>query len=161
MDSSFSWRLPFILLACYSLAFSAVTLTYLPPSPRWLTINGKSEEALAAWEKLDVAAADQEKILGQLDDSIVLTANTEVVAHDALQRHTTATSRRSERKAQILDVFSSESRPRLFLAVFLMGMQQLSGIDGVLYVRYSLSSRLVANTDLTQSTLQFSSSKPA
>jgi hypothetical protein len=159
MDSSFSWRLPFVLLACYSTAFSAVTLIYLPPSPRWLTIRGKSKEALAAWEKLDVLPADQEKILGQLDDSIVLTATTETVGHDALQRHTTATSRRSERKAQILDVFSKESRPRLFLAVFLMGMQQLSGIDGVLYVSDRQTFTHCANTNLTHSTLLFSSSK--
>jgi hypothetical protein len=113
------------------------TLVYLPPSPRWLTIHGKSEEASAAWEKLDVPAADQEKILGQLDDAIVLTSNTEAVGDESLQRNITSTSRRSERKAQILDVFSSDSRPRLGLAVFLMGMQQLSGIDGVLYVSIS------------------------
>jgi hypothetical protein len=149
IGSSLSWRLPFILLACYSIVFSAITLIYLPPSPRWLTIHGKAEEAAAAWEKLDVPAADQEKILGELNDSIVLTADTELVSHDALQRHTTATSRRSERKAQILDAFSSESRPRLFLAVFLMGMQQLSGIDGVLYVRFPISSLLGTSTDNT------------
>jgi hypothetical protein len=149
MGSSFSWRLPFILLACYSIAFSALTLVYLPPSPRWLTIHGKAGEAAAAWEKLDVPAADQEKILGQLNDSMILTANTEIVSQDGLQRHTTATSRRSERKAQILDAFSSESRPRLFLAVFLMGMQQLSGIDGVLYVRSPIPSTHGASADLT------------
>ncbi|OAK94099.1 general substrate transporter [Phaeosphaeriaceae sp. SRC1lsM3a] len=133
LDSSFSWRLPFILLAFYSLIFSIMTLFYLPPSPRWLTLNGRTEEASAAWEKLDVPAADQEKILGPMDESIVLTSNTETIAHDGLERNVTVTSRRSEKKAQILDVFSADSRPRFFLALFLMGMQQLSGIDGVLY----------------------------
>lgn len=34
----------------------------------------------------------------------------------------------------MLDVFSAEARPRFIFAVFLMGAQQLSGIDGVLYV---------------------------
>jgi hypothetical protein len=139
MDSSFSWRLPFMLLACYSFVFSAVTLVYLPPSPRWLTIHGKTEEAAAAWEKLDVPTADQEKILGQLDESIVLTANAETAGVEGLERNLTNVSRVSQKKAQILDVFSSESRPRLLLAVFLMGMQQLSGIDGVLYVCSILS----------------------
>lgn len=134
LDSSFSWRLPFILLAGYSLVFSIMTLFYLPPSPRWLTLNGRTEEAAAAWETLDVPAADQEKILGPMDESIVLTSNTETIAHEGLERNITATSRRSEKKAQILDVLSRESRPRFFLALFLMGMQQLSGIDGVLYV---------------------------
>jgi hypothetical protein len=136
MESSISWRLPFILLAGYSFVFSAVTLFYLPPSPRWLTVNGKAEEAAAAWEKLGVPTADQEKILGQLDDSAALVEPASVgVAMENLQRNTTNVSRRSQKKAQIMDVFSSQSRPRLFLAMFLMGMQQLSGIDGVLYVR--------------------------
>lgn len=124
-----------MLLAAYSFLFSGITLFYLPPSPRWLTINGKSEEISAAWEKLGVPAADQEKILVQLDDSTALveTANGAIPLDNGLQRNTTNVSRISQKKAQILDVFSSESRPRLFLALFLMGMQQLSGIDGVLY----------------------------
>jgi hypothetical protein len=136
MDSSFSWRLPFMLLAAYSLLFSGITLFYLPPSPRWLTVNGKAEEVFAAWEKLGVPAADQEKLLVQSDNPTTLfeTANGAIPLDNNLRRNTTSVSRTSQKKAQILDVFSSESRPRLFLALFLMGMQQLSGIDGVLYV---------------------------
>ena len=38
---------------------------------------------------------------------------------------------------QMMDVFSKEARPRFFMAVFLLAMQQLCGIDGVLYVRSS------------------------
>jgi hypothetical protein len=159
VDSSFSWRLPFMLLAVYSFLFSGVTLFYLPPSPRWLTVNGKVEEVSAAWEKLGVPAADQEKIFEQLDDSaaLVQTASTGV-ALENLHRNTTNVSRRSQKKAQILDVLSSESRPRLFLALFLMGMQQLSGIDGVLYVCEPHHACTYA--DLFSSTLQYSFSKP-
>ena len=91
-----------------------------------------------AWEKLDVPPADQEKILDQLETSVVIAANAETGGNDSLERTVTGRSRLSQKKAQIWDVFSSESRPRLLLAVFLMGMQQLSGIDGVLYVRKSL-----------------------
>jgi hypothetical protein len=125
-----------MLLAAYSFVFSVITLFYLPPSPRWLTVNGKTEEVSAAWEKLGVPTADQEKILVQLDDATALveTANASVSLDLGLRRNTTNVSRISQKKAQILDVLSSESRPRLFLALFLMGMQQLSGIDGVLYV---------------------------
>jgi MFS family permease len=135
LTSSFSWRLPFILLACYSFVFSAVTLSYLPPSPRWLTLHGSAADAAAAWERLDVPAADREKIMTELQSSAVLAdAHTETLMDDSLQRSTTLASRRSHKKNQMLDVFSSDSRPRLILAVFLMAMQQLSGIDGVLYV---------------------------
>lgn len=161
MESSFSWRLPFILLPAYSFVFSAVTLFYLPPSPRWLTVNGKTEEAAAAWEKLGVPAVDQEKILEQLNDSAALVEPESVgAALENLQRNTTNVSKRSQRKAQILDVFSSQSRPRLFLAMFLMGMQQLSGIDGVLYVRLLWHDPIIHKLTCA-STLRFSSSKPA
>lgn len=132
MASSFSWRLPFLLLSCYSFAFSAAILSWLPASPRWLTLRGRASEASAAWEKLGVAAADQEKILDQFETSIALTANADVVGEASLERIPSAKPKK--KKDQMLDVFSAESRPRLFFAVFLMGMQQLSGIDGVLYV---------------------------
>lgn len=35
---------------------------------------------------------------------------------------------------QVVNVLAPEARSRFFMAVFLMAMQQLSGIDGVLYV---------------------------
>jgi hypothetical protein len=138
-----------MLLAAYSFVFSAITLFYLPPSPRWLTVNGRTEEVTAAWEKLGVPTADQEKILVQLDDAIALveTANAAASLDLGLRRNTTNISRISRKKAQILDVLSSESRPRLFLALFLMGMQQLSGIDGVLYV--CVASRVSIQRKLT------------
>ncbi|ORY12884.1 general substrate transporter [Clohesyomyces aquaticus] len=126
MDSSFSWRLPFLLLACYSFAFSVIVLVWLPASPRWLTLRGRASEASAAWEKLGVPAADQEKILNELDTLVAVNTHVEIPEETRRQPAT-------KNKAQILDVFSAETRPRLFLAVFLMGMQQLSGIDGVLY----------------------------
>jgi hypothetical protein len=62
---------------------------------------------------------------------MVLTSNADVVGEADLQRIPSA---RPKKKDQMLDVFSADTRPRLFFAVFLMGMQQLSGIDGVLYV---------------------------
>jgi DNA-directed RNA polymerase III subunit RPC2 len=37
-------------------------------------------------------------------------------------------------KHKLFDIFSEDVRTRTALAVFLMTMQQLSGIDGVLYV---------------------------
>jgi hypothetical protein len=164
LTSSFSWRLPFILLACYSFVFSAVTLSYLPPSPRWLTLHGSAADAAAAWERLDVPAADREKIMTELQSSAVLAdAHTETLMDDSLQRSTTLASRRSHKKNQMLDVFSSDSRPRLLLAVFLMGMQQLSGIDGVLYVSLLLPLTLHLAPLLIppQSTPQSSSTKQA
>ncbi|KAM5453515.1 hypothetical protein MaudCBS49596_002718 [Microsporum audouinii] len=109
--TTLSWRLPFILLASYSAIFSVISYVFLPPSPRWLAglYGQNTAEVEAAWDRLGVLAADREIMTGP--------------------------NREEERKAKsnILDVFSADARPGFFLAVFLMGMQQLSGIDGVLY----------------------------
>ncbi|OTB00309.1 hypothetical protein M426DRAFT_324359 [Hypoxylon sp. CI-4A] len=135
MKSSFSWRLPFILLAGYSFVFSAAVIAWLPASPRWLTLHGKTREAAEAWEKLGVPAADREKILDQYDAAVVEAAIPDASGDTNAGHITSATTVATpkSKKTSILDVFSSDARPRLFLAVFLMGMQQLSGIDGVLY----------------------------
>ncbi|KAK2868014.1 hypothetical protein FQN49_003242 [Arthroderma sp. PD_2] len=110
IKSTISWRLPFILLASYSTIVAVIAFLLLPPSPRWLADrHGRDTAAVtAAWESLGVLAADREIMMDQFQE-------------------------RNIKAGSMMDVFSAESRPRLFLAVFLMGMQQLSGIDGVLY----------------------------
>lgn len=134
VGSSLSWRLPFILLAGYSLVYSMAVLIWLPPSPRWLTLHGKTKEAEDTWERLGVPAADREKILEQYDATVVEPAIPDARGDNSAAHSTPVTvATPKSKKGELLDVFSSESRPRLFLAVFLMGMQQLSGIDGVLY----------------------------
>ncbi|XXH01997.1 hypothetical protein Hte_008361 [Hypoxylon texense] len=134
VGSSLSWRLPFILLAAYSLAYSTAVLVWLPPSPRWLTLHGKTKEASDAWERLGVPAADREKILEQYDATVVEPAIPDARGDNSTAHTSSVTvATPKSKKAEFLDVFSSDARPRLFLAVFLMGMQQLSGIDGVLY----------------------------
>ncbi|OTA53908.1 general substrate transporter [Hypoxylon sp. EC38] len=134
IKSSLSWRLPFILLAAYSCVFSIAALIWLPASPRWLTLHGKTEEAAKIWEKLDVPAADREKIMDQYETSVVETAIPDASGNTSAGNVTSTTiAVPKSKKAKMLDVLSSDARPRLVLAVFLMGMQQLSGIDGVLY----------------------------
>jgi sugar porter (SP) family MFS transporter len=153
MNSSFSWRLPFLLLAAYAFVFTAIAFVWLPPSPRWLTLRGRTDEAAQAWEKLDVPAADREKILGQVEDLVVENPDTDGMGSSTLAMgHRKGTHRNvpKSKKEQLLDVFSPDARPRLFLAVFLMGMQQLSGIDGVLYYAPLLFQQ--AGLDSNQST---------
>ncbi|KAK7910635.1 hypothetical protein PG985_013116 [Apiospora marii] len=151
IPSSFSWRLPFLLLAGYSLVFSVAALLWLPASPRWLTLRGRDDEAAAAWEKLGVDAADREKILEQLPASVAdsnanaatVTASGPIMMTDTITSPATTIPASAsnqvpipatpKHKSKMPDVLAPEARPRLLLAVFLMGMQQLSGIDGVLY----------------------------
>ncbi|KAK3376797.1 major facilitator superfamily domain-containing protein [Lasiosphaeria ovina] len=160
IESSMSWRLPFALLAGYAYAFSAATLVWLPPSPRWLNLHGKADQAAAAWEKLGVPAADREKIMEQLETPVLGSPSPGVsdeTSPDCVMATGTdagVSSRRqppaSNKPNKILDVFSPDARSRTFLAVFLMGMQQLSGIDGVLYYAPLLFQQ--AGLDSVQST---------
>ncbi|KAK3318128.1 general substrate transporter [Apodospora peruviana] len=133
--SSFSWRLPFLLLAGYGVLFSAAAFACLPPSPRWLTLRGRADEAEKAWENLDVAAADREKIMDQqvnTESVVVSETDTPMTNIGGAGQRPIAPSK--TKKDNLLEVFATpDARSRLFLAVFLMGMQQLSGIDGVLY----------------------------
>ena len=133
MGSSLSWRLPFALLACLSLVFSVSSFFWLIPSPRWLTIRGRRAEASAAWDKLGVGHAEREK--AEIEQSTELRNSSESTTAINRQDIAEAPSREGPPvKDNFLDVFKSDVRTRTGLAVFLMGMQQLSGIDGVLYV---------------------------
>lgn len=115
---------------------SAVSLFYLPPSPRWLTLHGREGEAAEAWDYLGVSQAEREKVEIELESAAV--ASPEV--QDKGQNATTTTEVQVITKSRhtLLDLFSRDVRSRTGLAVFMMGMQQLSGIDGVLYVSYTL-----------------------
>lgn len=167
IKSSISWRLPFILLAGYSFVFCAAVLIWLPPSPRWLTLHGKDREASAAWDRLDVPAADREKIMNQYDTAVVEAAIPDARGDNtAAHVNPLAVATPLSKKGKFLDLFSADARPRLFMAVFLMGMQQLSGIDGVLYVSppilisflpfllFILAARLHGRTQYTQPVIQ-------
>lgn len=157
IQTTLSWRLPYILLSGYSFSFCTVALTLLPPSPRWLTLRGRTEEALRTWERLGVDVADREKIMMQTeiseDKPTNETGNREKMmlpqtgsfegqisnsSGTRAQEHSGAAVAEakfnSEKKGSLFKVFIPETRPQLYLAVFLMGMQQMSGIDGVLYV---------------------------
>ncbi|KAK7413502.1 hypothetical protein QQX98_007650 [Neonectria punicea] len=111
IESDFCWRLPFVLLAAYSVVFSIVAYVLLPTSPRWLLERGNpTSEVAAAWVSLGILAADQE---------------------DMPDEHFQAEEIKTS--SNMMDVFLPEARPRFFIAVFLLAMQQLCGIDGVLY----------------------------
>lgn len=126
--SSLAWRAPFIILACLSLVFAIASALWLVPSPRWLTLRGRRSEASAAWDVLGVGHAEREKVENQHDAELTEFPNrqdTTSSIHDPQER---------ANKAGFFDVFSRDVRARTGLAVFMMGMQQFSGIDGVLYV---------------------------
>lgn len=112
IGSSIAWRLPFILQVVTSIAL-AVSCSYLPTSPRWLYMRGLREEATQVFQRLDISSAEAEKdILGPAGQPPSAPSTSKGVMH----------------------IFDKQYRLRTMLGFFILGMVQLSGIDGVLYV---------------------------
>ncbi|ESZ92472.1 hypothetical protein SBOR_7135 [Sclerotinia borealis F-4128] len=128
--SSLSWRIPFAVQAIIAFLFTASTLLFLPQSPRWLAARGRFEEAERVWLDLGVPDEEREKV-EEVDDTEK--ADQEVKAKD------------------ILAIFAPDAWKRTVLGLFLMGIQQASGIDGVLYY----APILFQSAGLTSSTASF------
>ncbi|RAH62074.1 MFS general substrate transporter [Aspergillus piperis CBS 112811] len=75
--------------------------------------------------------AEREKVENKQTQGVT----TEVVASASSDRHAPSASQRQDRLVEhkFFDLFSKDVRTRTVLTMFLMGMQQLSRIDGVLY----------------------------
>ena len=110
--SSLSWRLPFILEAILAVIL-AISCLYLPVSPRWLLLHDRRDEALHELERLNLSRAEVEK---------------EIL--------TTTRERQSEVSIWhgLSVIFRRQYRAKTALGLFILGMIQLCGIDGVLYV---------------------------
>ncbi|KAG8738976.1 hypothetical protein FRC10_006308 [Ceratobasidium sp. 414] len=114
IPSSLSWRTPFIVQAVVALTLG-LGMPMMPFSPRWLFQNGRVEEAwrvLEAFDRHSSSEKEKEELLAK-----------------AAERQGQA-----DETVGVIQAFRNpENRGRTLLAVFMMGMQQLSGIDGVLF----------------------------
>ncbi|KAJ3904979.1 general substrate transporter [Lentinula edodes] len=111
LDSSFAWRIPFLIQALLALLYAIGCPFILPFSPRWLWMKGKRSKAEEVMQLL--------RKQGDNDDPHI--EEWEVVGDDG------------EERSRIRDMFKKNVRKRTLLACFFMGMNQLSGIDGILY----------------------------
>lgn len=120
-DSSITWRLPLAIVAFLGVSLSMVVFI-VPPSPRWLLSKGRTDEARSACRRLGIDEIEEKELLSQVYDTSG-TLDGETSLWQDLQ-HTFKDFRCA---------FSAPYRCRTAFACFLMGMQQFSGIDGVLY----------------------------
>ncbi|KAG8763447.1 hypothetical protein FRC11_003665, partial [Ceratobasidium sp. 423] len=113
VQSTLSWRTPFIVQAGVAMILGT-GMPLLPYSPRWLFQNGRVEEAWRVLEAFDRhSSSEKEK------EELVAKAQERQGRDEAIG---------------VVEAFRDpDSRGRTLLAVFMMGMQQLSGIDGVLF----------------------------
>ncbi|KAL9120502.1 MAG: hypothetical protein Q9187_002945, partial [Circinaria calcarea] len=167
MESSLAWRTPFVILACLSGVFSMASIFWLVPSPRWLTFRGLQFEASAAWDVLEVGCGERQKAENQQSgDTNAVELQSPTTSTDSPNRDPVPTPKPAT-KSSFCNVFSRDVRTRTGLVVFMMGMQQFSGIDGVLYVSLFKSTHVhsshafQAETHLTPASTLLSSSKKA
>jgi MFS transporter, SP family, galactose:H+ symporter len=106
-----TWRVMFALGAVPGLAF-LIGLVFLPESPRWLVLRGREADAAASLHRLRGATAD---VAGEI-----------AAIHDIA-----ATEQRTTARAPSLR--AAWVRPALIVGAGLFFLQQLSGINAVIY----------------------------
>ncbi|KAI0837845.1 putative MFS sugar transporter [Hypoxylon sp. FL0890] len=105
-----AWRLPYILQCSFSATLAWACLL-LPDSPRWLMLKGRQAEARRALERLDFNMVEAER------DFLTSTEQTPSLSPWQSFRL----------------LFGRGYRARTILALFILGMVQLSGIDAITY----------------------------
>ncbi|KAJ7588192.1 general substrate transporter [Mycena floridula] len=116
IPSSFSWRFPIGLQAGIAI-FMAIGMPFFPHSPRWLVHVGRHADAELAMFKLGMTVPRK-------DESRVAAIDAVVAA---------PIPARTPFWHQAKALWARDVRYRTIFCIFIMGMQQASGIDGVLY----------------------------
>lgn len=141
INSSVSWRLPLALQSFLAFLFAAVCVP-LPQSPRWLTLCGRHEEARLLWVRLGISPDSEDT---EISDGVVIEkgkdpeskTDGQLSEPPAVVLQTPANSQLEDSTAvmshSIIRVFRKDVRSRTALAVYYLGMQQLCGIDSILY----------------------------
>lgn len=111
--SSMAWRLPFIIMVAMSLMLIGCCMR-LPESPRWSMSRGDQPAALDALRRLDFSMVEAESSF--------------MSGGAVVEQRVSLTPWQS-----FAILFRRGYRARTVLALFVLGMVQLSGIDGVLY----------------------------
>lgn len=121
-STTLSWRLPLVIASALGFLLSG-TYYIVPASPRWLLNKGRFDEAREVLVRLGFDEAEREILLQE--------SMAQIQAHSP----TNATLWQDFKQtfAGFREAFAAPFRARTMFGCFIMGMQQLAGIDGVFY----------------------------
>ena len=123
VPSSLSWRLPCIIQASGSSVLAACC-KFLPSSPRWLILHHHREEAIKEIRRLGISQEEAEQDILRTDEPVT---EPEYATRD-LDENTHG------RPGMLRMMFQCGVRVRTLLAFFLLFMEGMCRIDGILYV---------------------------
>jgi hypothetical protein len=138
VSSSFSWRFPIAVQASVAIIMAIFTPMF-PHSPRWLQSVGRHEDAEKSRTKLGIAGLDSKR---ETPNATVVAAEVENVAQvsqaapsvEAAPVPVNAKLSQPDFWKQARALWTKDVRWRTIFCLFIMGIQQCSGIDAVLYV---------------------------
>jgi hypothetical protein len=130
-EGSFSWRLPSALPMVVAISL-AVGAPFIPHSPRWLLHVGRYEESESARLKLGLKRQRPE-IGSRAASDLTVIRN---LAEESNAEPVTIPKQSFWIQARML--WGKDVRWKTIFCIFIMGIQQCSGIDAVLYVHPSL-----------------------
>ncbi|KAF3760898.1 putative MFS sugar transporter [Cryphonectria parasitica EP155] len=132
-SASLAWRLPFFVMTAFA-GLLVACCTRLPESPRWLMSCGDQLGALDSLRRLDFSMVEAEREFLGVGATTVTTQRVSLSPWQSFRL-----------------LFTRGYRARTVLALFVLGMVQLSGIDGVLYY----APLLFGQAGLSSSTASF------
>lgn len=120
LASTASWRLPIGVASFLAFAFAAMNVL-TPPSPRWLLAKGQIEHARTVVVALGLDPKEQQEMLDTSASAL------EHPPDESVWEGLKQTFR------DFGEAFDAPFRARTAFGCFIMGAQQLVGIDGILY----------------------------
>ncbi|KAJ4022496.1 hypothetical protein NW752_000300 [Fusarium irregulare] len=125
---SYAWRVP-VILQCVPIIIIICLLTIIPETPRWLAAHDRPEECL--------------KVLAQIQGTSIEDPDVRALHSVIIQTVAIETSIGSGSWKDLLKEDSIKSRKRLILACLLQSMQQLGGINAIIYYSSTLFEKSV------------------